>query len=118
MIGKISIEIEGIDPTELDVLMSTIDTLIITKTLAMKDGSAELFFDDVGLVQQIIFRKKAKKRDGQELEIRPVLSGTATSHFDLFGKLQKIIYETVWRRNKPSSIVDNYKSVKVNVLRP
>lgn len=68
----------------------------------IRNGSAEIFFDDTGEVQQIIYRIKKVKRDGV-LEVRSgshIRRGTAMAYFDPDGVLQKVIYETVWRKNK------------------
>lgn len=82
--------------------MDTIQLLKDHGVLDMKDGSVELFFDDVGKVQQIIYRVKKVKRD-TPLVVREIKRGTAIAHFDGEGIMQKVIYETFWKRGK----VDN-----------
>lgn len=82
--------------------MDTINLLKEKGVLDVKDGSVEIFFDDVGVIQELIFRMKKVRRD-QPLEVRAgphVKKGKAFAFFDPNGVLQKVIYETFWRREK------------------
>lgn len=63
----------------------------------LKDGSVELFFDDVGIVQKIIYRKRKRRKD-DEFEVRSLVKGTAMAEFDANGVLQTVLYETMWKR--------------------
>lgn len=64
----------------------------------VKDGSVELFFDDVGIVQKIIYRKRKRRRDGEVFEVRSLTKGSAVAEFDKDGVLQTVVYETFWKR--------------------
>lgn len=65
----------------------------------MKDGSVELFFDDLGIVQQIVYRPKRRRRAGEKLEIHSVKNGKVIANYDNDGTLQYIVKETTWKRN-------------------
>lgn len=64
----------------------------------IKDGSVELFFDDVGIVQKIVYRRRKRRRDGEVFEVRSLEKGSATAEFDKDGILQTVVYETFWKR--------------------
>ena len=75
----------------------TLQTLKDQGVFNVKDGSVELFLDDEGKVQQIVYRIKKVKRD-TPLVVREIKRGTAIAHFDGSGIMQKVIYETFWKR--------------------
>jgi hypothetical protein len=64
----------------------------------IKNGSAELFFDDEGKLQQIVYRKKRRRREGENLVIHGTTSGTVLANYDNDGTLQVITVETTWKR--------------------
>lgn len=76
-----------------------IQTLQDQGVFNIRNGSAEVFFDDVGQVQKIMYRIKKVRRD-LPLEVREIKRGTAIAHFDGAGVMQKVIYETEWKREK------------------
>lgn len=80
----------------------TIKLLKDKGALDIKDGSVEVFFDDLGIVQEIIFRRKKVRRDPkfEVLQGEHVKKGKAQAFFDPNGVLQKVIYETFWKREK------------------
>jgi len=66
--------------------------------LKLKNASAELHFDDEGILQEITFRQKRRRRQGENLTIHQTHNGSATAHYDNDGIIQHIIYETKWRK--------------------
>ena len=80
--------------------MIQIDEQLLKDIMSTRDGSVELFFDDIGLVQQVIFRRKRKKREGETIEVFSIKNGTAIANFDHEGNLQRVLYETIWKRKK------------------
>lgn len=64
----------------------------------IKDGSAEVFFDDLGQIQQIIFKNKRRKRVGEKLIVFATNNGSAIQHFDKDGDTTLIEYTHIWRR--------------------
>lgn len=84
----------------IDTNKDTLDTLEAQGILDIRNGSAELFFDDIGLIQQIIFRKKKRKEPHKDLKVYNQNNGTAILNYDNDGTLQQIVYETRWKRNK------------------
>lgn len=80
--------------------MNQIEKQIFDEVMSTRDGSVELFFDDVGIVQQIVYRRKRRKREGESIQVFNIRNGTAIANFDNDGNLQKIVYETVWKRKK------------------
>lgn len=66
--------------------------------LDIKNGSAELFFDDEGVLQQIIYRKNHRRREGEPFEIRALSMGKITANYGPNDTLAQVIYETTWKR--------------------
>lgn len=64
----------------------------------VRNGSAELFFDDEGIIQQIVYRKNKRKREGEEFQVLGVKGGKATANYHPDGTLLQVTYETTWRR--------------------
>lgn len=64
----------------------------------LKNASVELSFDDVGLLQQMVFKKKRRRRTGEDLMIYMQKSGKAIADYDKDGVIQHITYETKWHR--------------------
>lgn len=64
----------------------------------VKNGSVELFFDDEGILQQIIYRKNHRKREGEDFSIRPISMGKITANYGPNDTLAQVIYETTWKR--------------------
>lgn len=77
-----------------------IEKIELDKINNLRDASVELFIDDVGIVQQIIYKKKRKKREGETIQVLGIKNGKAIASFDPDGNLGIIIYETVWKRNR------------------
>lgn len=80
--------------------MDTIDILKREGVLDVKNGSVELHFDDVGILQEITFRKKRRRRSGEDLKILTQKNGRSIADYDNDGVIQHITYETKWRRPK------------------
>ncbi len=66
--------------------------------LFMKNGSADLHFDDEGLIQEIHFKKRRRKRDGERLQVIPVKRGNVTASFSPDGEIGSLTVETKWIR--------------------
>lgn len=66
----------------------------------IKNGSAELFFDDEGVLQQVIYRKNKRKRQGELFKVLDVQGGKAIANYSPDGILLQVTYETTWRRKK------------------
>lgn len=64
----------------------------------IKNGSAELFFDDEGILQQVIYRKKRRRVQGETLNVQGTHSGTVLANYDNDGTLQVLTIETTWKR--------------------
>lgn len=64
----------------------------------IKNGSAELFFDDEGILQQIVYRQKRRRVQGESLSVRSTKSGTVLANYDHDGTLQVLTIETSWKR--------------------
>lgn len=73
------------------------DELETLGVLNVRDGSAEVFFDDVGVVQKVVFRKRKRPREGEPFTIQHS-KGQAVADFDANGELRAVVYETTWRR--------------------
>lgn len=115
--GTIQIELEGLTPQQLEKCREIIDTLFIQNVFFMNNGSAELFFDDECLLQQIKFRKKRRRREGESLKIYNVRNGTAVTQYDKDGTLQQIEYETTWKRSRPElPLQKSYDSAIIHVI--
>lgn len=82
----------------------TIQILIEQKLFDLKNGSAELHFDDEGLLQEIVFKRKRRKREGESLTIFGVQNGKSLANYDKNGIIQQITYETQWRRNRQEKV--------------
>jgi hypothetical protein len=98
MIGTLTFEIEGIDKNQLDKLKDLVDTLIIQKVFLMRDSSAEIFLDDEGILQEIRFNNKKRRRTGDPFKMLNVQGGKAVVSFDNQGIIQQVIYQTAWKR--------------------
>lgn len=71
------------------------------KVFEIRDGSAEVFFDDVGVIQQIVYRIKKVKHEGEPLELRSLpRAHNAMAYFDPTGTVKKIVYESTWKKSK------------------
>lgn len=81
--------------------MDSIDILKNQNVFNLKNASAELFFDDEGILQKITFRQRRRRRQGEELYVKNIKNGRAITDYDNDGVLQHITYETEWRRPKP-----------------
>lgn len=67
--------------------------------LDMKNGSVELFYDDEGVLQQVIYRRNKRKRQGDTMfTVLPVAGGKAIANYTHDGVLSQVVYETIWRR--------------------
>lgn len=86
----------------LDAFKETLDTLVSEGVLGLRNGSAELFFDDVGILQEIVLKKKKRKEPGRELQILHTTRTRAALDYDGQGVLQQIEYTTKWRRTLPT----------------
>lgn len=64
----------------------------------IKNGSAELFFDDEGILQQVIYRRNKRKRQGEIFNILPIAGGKAVANYSPDGLLLQVVYETTWKR--------------------
>lgn len=84
----------------IDTTQETLDTLKAQGVFDIKNGSAELFFDDIGILQQIVFKKKKRKEPQHDLKVYTTHNGTAICNYDNDGTLQQITYETKWKRNR------------------
>lgn len=80
--------------------MDTLDILKEQGILNLKNGSAELFFDDEGLLQKLIIRKRRRKREGEILKIIPPKKGNVIANYNHESLLLHITYETEWCRPK------------------
>lgn len=65
----------------------------------IKSGSAELFFDDEGILQQVVYRKNKRKRQGEEFKVLDLKGGKATANYSPDGLLLQVTYETTWKRS-------------------
>jgi hypothetical protein len=74
------------------------DELLKLGVFEIKNGSAELFFDDEGILQQVIYRKKRRRVQGETLNVHGTRSGTVLANYDNDGTLQVITVETSWKR--------------------
>lgn len=73
----------------------------------IKNGSAELFFDDEGKLQQIIYRKKRRRNQGESLVVQGTHSGTVLANYDHDGTLQVLTIETTWKRKLAQPLAKN-----------
>ncbi len=64
----------------------------------MRDGSAELHFDDEGLLQEICLKQKRRRRAGEQLTILPRQRANITAAFDPQGEIGHLTIETKWIR--------------------
>jgi len=85
---------------EFDKHKETLDTLLIEGVLTLRNGSAEVFFDDVGIVQKIVIKRQKRKEPGRDLQILHNKNTSVSLEYDGDAVLQKIEYETKWRRPK------------------
>ena len=88
----------SIPTSEFDRYKETLDTLLSEGVLALRNGSAEIFFDDVGIVQQIIIKRRKRKEEGKDLIVLHTKKTNASLDYDGNGILQQIIYTTKWQR--------------------
>lgn len=84
-----------------DKFRETLDTLHSEGVLGLRNGSAEIFFDDIGLIQEIILKRKKRKEPGRDLQILHTQRTRAALDYDGDGVLQQIEYTTKWRRTLP-----------------
>lgn len=92
---------EDIPLSAFDRFKETLDTLLIEKVLGLRNGSAELFFDDVGILQEIVLKKRKRKEPERELQILHSSKTHAELDYDEHGILKQIVYTTKWRRKLP-----------------
>lgn len=78
--------------------METIKTLKQLGIFELKNASAELHFDDEGILQEITFRKKRRRREGEDLQLFKQKNGRSIADYDSNGIIQHITYETKWRK--------------------
>lgn len=79
-------------------MQQIIETLKQLGVFDLKNSSAELHFDDEGILQEITFRKKRRRREGEELQLYKQKNGRSIADYDNNGIIQHITYETKWRR--------------------
>lgn len=84
-----------------DKYKETLNTLAIEGVLDLRNGSAELFFDDVGILQEIILKRRKRKEPNKDLQILHKIKTNASLDYDGEGVLQQIVYTTKWRRKLP-----------------
>lgn len=81
--------------------MTNIQLLEQYGVLNIKDGSVEVFFDDVGIIQKLIVRERRRKRSGEDFEIRAKANTKVTANYNLEGVLSQVEYEKhIYTRNK------------------
>lgn len=85
---------------KFDRFVETLDTLLIENVLGLRNGSAELFFDDVGILQEIVLKRRKRKEPDRELKILHSAKTHAELDYDENGILKQIVYTTKWRRPK------------------
>lgn len=83
---------------DIDTHKNIIDTLVRKGVFDIKSGSAELFFDDIGELQEIRYRNKRRRKTEENLKIYDIKNGHAKLSYDPHGILMQIDYETVWKK--------------------
>jgi len=97
-------------PTDLiDKFGETLDILQQEGVLGLKNGSAELFFDDIGLLQEIVLKRRKRKEAGKELIVIHKIKTNASLDYDGDGTLQQIVYTTKWRRPRTDTKGESVK---------
>lgn len=67
----------------------------------IKNGSVEVFFDDVGIIQKVIIRERGRKRNGEDFKILNKPNTKVTANFNMDGLLGQVEYERhIYTRNK------------------
>lgn len=79
-------------------MQEIIKTLEEQGVFNIKNGSVELFFDDEGILREMIFKKKRRKRPDEDLKIFSVTNGKSVVDYDKYGIIQQITYQTQWKR--------------------
>lgn len=92
-----------IPPAVLDAYKETLDTLLSEGILGLKNGSVELFFDDVGILQEFILKRRKRKEPNRDLQILHKIKTNASLDYDGEGILQQIVYTTKWRRPRTNT---------------
>lgn len=59
----------------------------------VKNGSVEVFFDDVGIIQKLIVRERGRKRNGEDFKILNKPNTKVTANFNMEGQLGQVEYE-------------------------
>lgn len=91
-------------PSEfVDKFKETLNTLLQEGVLGLTNGSAELFFDDVGVLQEIVLKRKKRKESGRELQILHTVKTNVSLDYDGDGIRQQIVYTTKWRRPRTNT---------------
>ena len=85
---------------DLDIKIAMIDTLEERGFFSIRNGSAEIFIDDIGLIQKIISKKRRRRRAGEELKILSVKNGKSITSYDKDVNIGDIVYESTWFKNK------------------
>lgn len=83
-----------------DEVQAAINLLVSKGVFLVRNGSAEIFFDDIGCIQKIMYRLRRRKRKDEDLLILPVSSGKALGHYGKDNELLLIEYETEWTRSR------------------
>lgn len=84
--------------SDIDTYKNIIDTLVRKGVFDIKNGSAEIFFDDIGELQEIRYRNKRRRKTAETLKIFDIKNGTTKLSYDPQGILMQIDYETVWKK--------------------
>lgn len=90
-----------IPSSEFDKRKEALDTLTSEGVFDLRNASAEIFFDDVGLIQEIVMKRRKRKEPNRELIILHTKKTHAELDYDEQGTLQQIVYTTKWRRKLP-----------------
>jgi hypothetical protein len=81
-----------------DSLKQLLDILSVQGVFTLTNGSAELHFDDEGLVQEIWIKRKRRRRHGESLTVRPIKNGNVVASFNPDAEIAHITVETKWIR--------------------
>lgn len=105
----ITIQLEGLSEDDTLRCKEIIDKLFVQRVFNISNGSAELFFDDIGELAEIRCKKKRRRREGETLKVLDMKNGSATAHYNQDGQINSIEYETIWKRKfdtgLPSAII-------------
>lgn len=96
--ATLNYSIDNLAPHEVDTIKQMLDILYTQGVLTMKNGSAELAFDDEGLLQEICFKRRRRKRDGEKLQLNPIKFANVTASFNQESEIAYLIIETKWKR--------------------